>query len=112
MRMEDTALTVQQRKAVKKQVATKFDFNTSILVLVFVVLGGLGNLWGSVIAAAALTLLPELLRSFSDYRMLLYSVILILIMLMTHAWLKGSFRQTVKAFILKRREQGKGAAIK
>lgn len=78
---------------------TKFDFNTSILVLVFVVLGGLGNLWGSVIAAAALTLLPELLRSFSDYRMLLYSVILILIMLATHSWLKGSFRQTIKKAI-------------
>ena len=38
----------------------KFDFNTSILVLVFVVLGGLGNICGSMIAAAALTILPEL----------------------------------------------------
>ena len=35
------------------------DFSTSILILVFVVLGGLGNMWGSVIAAAALTILPE-----------------------------------------------------
>ena len=42
--------------------AAKFDFNTSILVLVFVVLGGLGNIWGSIIAATLLTLLPELLR--------------------------------------------------
>ena len=41
--------------------AAKFDFNTSILVLVFVVLGGLGNIWGSIIAAALLTLLPELI---------------------------------------------------
>ena len=42
--------------------ASKFDFNTSILILVFVVLGGLGNIWGSLIAAAALTILPQALR--------------------------------------------------
>lgn len=65
-------------------VATKFDFNTSILVLVFVVLGGLGNMRGSIIAATLLTLLPELLREFSNYRMLLYAVILILVMLGTN----------------------------
>ena len=64
--------------------ATKFNFNTSILVLVFVVLGGLGNIWGSLIAAAALTVLPELLRAFSDYRMLVYAVVLILVMLTTN----------------------------
>ncbi len=62
-------------------VARKFDFNTSILVLVFVVLGGIGNIRGSIIAAAVLTVLPELLRAFNDYRMLAYAVILILVML-------------------------------
>ena len=62
-------------------VATKFDFNTSILVLVFVVLGGMGNIRGSIIAAALLTILPELLRGFSDYRMLVYAVVLIVMML-------------------------------
>ena len=65
-------------------VATKFDFNTSILILVFVVLGGLGNMWGSVIAAAALTILPEALREFADYRMLVYAIVLILVMLATN----------------------------
>ena len=65
-------------------VATKFDFNTSILILVFVVLGGLGNMWGSVIAAAALTILPEALRQFADYRMLVYAIVLILVMLATN----------------------------
>ena len=65
-------------------VATKFDFNTSILILVFVVLGGLGNMWGSVIAAAALTVLPEALRQFADYRMLVYAIVLILVMLATN----------------------------
>ena len=64
--------------------ATKFNFNTSILVLVFVVLGGLGNIWGSLIAAALLTVLPELLRAFSDYRMLVYAIVLILVMLATN----------------------------
>ena len=65
-------------------VANKFDFNTSILVLVFVVLGGLGNMLGSIIAAAALTILPEALREFSDYRMLVYAIVLILVMLATN----------------------------
>ena len=64
--------------------ASKFDFNTSILILVFVVLGGLGNIWGSLIAAAALTILPEALRQFSDYRMLVYAIVLILVMLLTN----------------------------
>ena len=63
---------------------TKFDFNTSILILVFVVLGGLGSMRGSLIAAALLTLLPELLREFSDYRMLVYAIVLILVMLGTN----------------------------
>jgi branched-chain amino acid transport system permease protein len=65
-------------------VAKKFDFNTSILVLVFVVLGGLGNIRGSMIAAALLTILPELLRQYQDYRMLVYAIILILVMLATN----------------------------
>lgn len=65
-------------------VARKFDFNTSILVLVFVVLGGMGNIRGSIIAASVLTVLPELLRSFNNYRMLIYAVILILVMLATN----------------------------
>lgn len=65
-------------------VAKKFDFNTSILVLVFVVLGGMGNIRGSIIAAAVLTVLPELLRRFSDYRMLVYAIVLIVVMLVTN----------------------------
>ena len=68
--------------------AAKFDFNTSILVLVFVVLGGLGNIWGSIIAAALLTLLPELLRGLSNYRMLIYAILLIAMMLFNNSSLK------------------------
>lgn len=73
-------------------VATRFDFNTSILILVFVVLGGLGNMWGSVIAATALTVLPEALRQFSQFRMLAYAIVLILVMLATNnPTLRGFF---------------------
>ncbi len=62
----------------------KFNFNTSILVLVFVVLGGIGNITGSIISAAVLTILPEALRQFSDYRMLTYAIVLIIVMLATN----------------------------
>ena len=63
----------------------KFNFNTSVLILVFVVLGGLGNIWGSIIAATILTILPEALRQFSDYRMLAYAIVLILVMIFTYS---------------------------
>ena len=65
-------------------VATKFNFNTSILILVYVVLGGLGNIQGTLIAATLLYVLPELLRAFSDYRMLVYAIVLIVVMLVTN----------------------------
>ena len=62
----------------------KFSFNTSVLILVFVVLGGIGNIWGGMIAATLLTVLPEALRGFADYRMLTYAVVLILVMIFTY----------------------------
>ena len=83
--------------------ATKFDFNTSILILVFVVLGGLGNMRGSVIAAALLTVLPELLRQFSDYRMLIYAIVLILVMVFTNnPQLKAFFARIKDRFASKK----------
>lgn len=65
--------------------AKKFDFNTSILVLVFVVLGGMGNIVGTIIATTLLYMLPELLRGMEDYRMLIYAIILIVVMLITNS---------------------------
>ncbi len=62
-----------------------FGYNQSIMILVFVVMGGIGNIRGSVVAAVVLTVLPELLRGLSDYRMLIYAVVLILMMLCTSA---------------------------
>lgn len=58
-----------------------FGYNMSIMILVFVVLGGLGNIRGSMIAAVVLTLLPELLRGLNNYRMLIYAIVLIAMML-------------------------------
>lgn len=58
-----------------------FGYNMSIMILVFVVLGGIGNIRGSVISAVILTLLPELLRGLNDYRMLIYSIVLIIMMI-------------------------------
>ena len=82
-------------------IATKFDFNTSILVLVFVVLGGLGNMLGSIIAAAALTILPEVLRQFQDYRMLVYAIVLILVMLVTN---NDQLKALIQRIIPRRKE--------
>ena len=61
-----------------------FGYNASIMILVYVVLGGIGNIRGSVIAACILYLLPELLRGFNTYRMLIYSIVLIVMMI--YSW--------------------------
>ena len=90
----------------------KFDFNTSILVLVFVVLGGIGNIRGSIIAAAFLTYLPELLRNFNldEYRMLVYAIVLILVMLVTNnPMLKSVF--TFAGRKARKEEAQKGGAV-
>lgn len=62
-----------------------FDYNMSIMILVYVVLGGIGNLRGSIIATIILYALPELLRGFSTYRMLIYAIVLIAMMLFNWA---------------------------
>ena len=76
---------------------TNFGYNMSIMILVFVVLGGIGSFRGSIIAAVLLTLLPELLRGLSDYRMLIYSIVLIVMMLFN--WAPGciAWRQKLAA---------------
>ena len=62
-----------------------FGYNQSIMILVFVVLGGIGNIRGSMIAAVVLTILPEKLRFLSDYRMLIYAIVLIVMMIINSA---------------------------
>ena len=70
-----------------------FGYNMSIMILVYVVLGGIGNIRGSVIAAVILVLLPELMRELNDYRMLIYSIVLIGIMLFNWAPKARLFRE-------------------
>jgi len=58
-----------------------FTFMKSIEVIIMVVLGGMGSITGSILAAIILTILPEFLRILKDYRMVIYSFILIVLML-------------------------------
>lgn len=94
--------------------ADTFDYNMSIEILVIVVLGGMGNLGGSVLAAIILRALPEMLREFSDYRMLVYSVVLIGMMLLNEnprfkAWKsRFSFMDWVKGLRKKKTPENPG----
>ena len=88
--------------------ASRFDYNTSIQILVFVVLGGMGSVRGSIIAAALLTVLPEMLRGLNDYRMLIYAVVLIAMMIFNQspqmvAWRKR-FVEKFRARFAKNKE--------
>jgi branched-chain amino acid transport system permease protein len=74
---------------------SKFDFNRSVEILIMVVLGGMGSITGSIISASVLTMLPEMLRGFSQYRMLVYSIILILVMLFKPSGLLGRYEISV-----------------
>ena len=85
--------------------AGKTAFAAINLVMPFImVLGGIGSIRGSIIAATLLTILPEVLRAFSDYRMLVYAVVLILVMLATN-------NPQVRALISRIIPRRKGAAI-
>ena len=65
-----------------------FDYNKSIEILVIVVLGGMGSIRGSIIAAIILTVLPELLRGTDNLRMLLYAIVLIAMMIFNNSKIK------------------------
>ncbi len=79
-----------------------FDYNRSIDILVFVVLGGMGSIKGSVIAASILTLLPEVLRGVGDFRKITYAVALIVIMVMN----SGEIKEKMKALRLPKLKKG------
>lgn len=81
-----------------------FGYNMSINILVFVVLGGIGSIRGSMIAAVILTLLPELLRGLSDYRMLIYAIVLILMMLFNWSPKAIEWREKYLSFGKKKKE--------
>lgn len=69
----------------------KFGFMKSVEILVMVVLGGMGSMFGSVVSATVLTVLPEALRAFADYRMVAYAIVLILVMIFRPEGLFGSY---------------------
>lgn len=68
-----------------------FGFMKSIEILVMVVLGGMGSMLGSVMSASVLTALPEFLRSFADYRMIVYSLVLVIVMIFKPSGLMGTY---------------------
>ena len=93
--------------------AANFNFNKSIDILVMVVLGGMGSLTGSIVAAIGLTALPEALRfipNFSDYRMLIYSVVLIIVMIFKPSGLLGRYEFSLTGII--ERFTGRGSKAK
>lgn len=81
-----------------------FGYNMSIMILVYVVLGGLGNIRGSVIAATLLYSLPELLRGLRDYRMLIYSIVLIVMMIVNNGAFFVNLREKI-SFKLKNKSK-------
>ena len=85
----------------------QFGYNMSIMILVYVVLGGIGSTRGAIIAAVLLNLIPEMLRFMNNYRMLIYSIVLIVIMLVnwnpaSRAWIE---RHNIRYLL--RRKNGK-----
>ena len=87
-----------------------FGYNMSIMILVFVVLGGLGNIRGSMIAAVVLTMLPELLRGLNDYRMLIYAIVLIVMMIFNSSPKAIEMRAVFMEKIKKNKKTAKEAA--
>ena len=92
--------------------ARAFNFSRSIDILVYVVLGGMGSLTGSILAAGVLTILPELLRSVADYRMLAYAVALILIMIFKPSGMLGRYEFSLIRALQWLRAKVRGNAVK
>jgi branched-chain amino acid transport system permease protein len=85
----------------------KFGFMKSIEILVMVVLGGMGSMLGSVISATVLTILPEALRAVSDYRMVVYAIVLILVMIFRPEGLLGDYDFSMSRVIERIMNHGK-----
>jgi branched-chain amino acid transport system permease protein len=76
---------------------TSFNFFESALILAIVVLGGLGSISGVVIAAVVLSVLPEVLRQFAEYRVLLLGIIMVVTMIWKPKGLISSSRTALKS---------------
>lgn len=82
-------------------VPNTFDFMTSINILVMVVLGGMGSMAGSIIAAAVLTSLPLAMQALNEYRLIIYSILLIMVMIFKPSGLMGNYDFSL-SFLLER----------
>ena len=91
---------------------SKYDFNRSVEFLIMVVLGGMGSITGSIISATVLTILPQLLTGFDRYRMLIYSIILIVVMLFRPTGLLGRYEISLTGLAGKLRDKIKGRSGK
>jgi branched-chain amino acid transport system permease protein len=60
-----------------------FSFIVSVKIVTMVVIGGMASIWGALLGASLLTMLPEWLHSFSDFEMVVYGLILMLVMIIT-----------------------------
>lgn len=93
---------------------TDFDISHSIEFLCIGVLGGLGSIPGMIVGAVVLTGLPEVLRFMSNYRMIIYGLLLILMMIFRPFGLMGrvNFREAVRRalMIAKKKKAGLGAS--
>jgi len=87
-----------------------FGFNFSIELVTMVIIGGLGSIYGSFLGAALLTLLPELLRAFQDYDIVIYGLLLIVMTMFMPGGLVRGLSRLVSAVSPKRVERGKGSA--
>ncbi len=76
--------------------ASKFDYNLSILILVFVVLGGMRKMRNVVISTVVLYVLPEALRGLNKYRMLIYAIVLITMMLLNNSAAVRNFLEKIR----------------
>ena len=91
---------------------SSFTFLKSIEVIAMVVLGGMGSITGSILAATVLTLLPEVLRPIKDFRMVVYSLMLIVLMITRPQGLLGTHEFSLTRLVRRFRRRGpvKGAA--
>jgi len=69
----------------------QFTFMESINILVMVVLGGMGSMLGSIIAASILTAMPLVLQGLNEYRLIIYALILIIVMIFKPSGLMGTY---------------------
>lgn len=88
--------------------AKQFDYNFSINILVMVVLGGMGSFTGATISAIVLTILPEFLRTFAEYRMIVYPLILIIMMIFRPRGLLGHKEFKISKVIKKIQQKYRG----